>query len=88
VSGFRRDISYFIIIRRLLICASLMASRKAGDGPSNSVSIVADDSNEIDPAGEAFRRIGIYLDVDVRRGKNYRILLRFFQTEIGDFSII
>jgi hypothetical protein len=88
VSGFGRDINYFITIRRLSICASLVASRKAGDGPSSNVSIIADDSDEVDPAGGASRRVGICLDIDVRRKKNYRILSRPSQTGIGDFSII
>jgi hypothetical protein len=88
VSGFKRNINYFIIIRRLSICASLMASRKAGDGPSNNISIIADDPDEVDPAGGASRRVGICLNVDVRQEKNYKILLRSFQAGISDFSII
>jgi hypothetical protein len=88
VSGFWRDINYFIIIKKLLICASFIVNRKAGDGPSNNISIIADNSGKTDPAGGAFRRINIYLDIDIRRGENYRILLKSFQAEICDFSII
>jgi hypothetical protein len=65
-----------------------MASREAGDGPSNDVFIITDNPDEVDPAGGASRRIGICLDVDVRRGKNCGILSRSFQIEINNFSII
>ena len=88
ISEFGRDINYFIIIRRLSICASLMASRKAGDESSNNIFIVADDPDEVNPAGGASRRVGICLDVDIRREKNYGILLRPSQAGISDFSII
>ena len=46
-----------------------MASRKAGDGPSEDISIIADNPDEADPAGGASRRVGICLDIDVRRGE-------------------
>ena len=71
MSGFGRDISCFIIIRRLSICASLVASREAGDRPSGGVSIIVDDPDETDPAGGASmppRRVGIDLDIDVSSG--------------------